>query len=135
MELLETQDPDKKRLIEASDLHRRALEKEVSALTERTEKMLTKALIIGGSLALTYLVVSAIAGRKRKKKKAAAQAQAVASGAVPEPEEAEEQNAGPSFMSQLGNKLVDQATFMLLNLAREKLAEYLETRKSKNENS
>ena len=69
MELLESQDPEKKRLIETSERHKRALEKEVSEITEKTDKMLTNALIIGGSLLATYFVVSAFSGGSKKKKR------------------------------------------------------------------
>ena len=69
MELLETQDPDKKKLIETSDRHKRAMEKELSDLTEKTDRVLKNALIIGGSLALTFLVISALSKKRKKKKK------------------------------------------------------------------
>ncbi|MBS1977344.1 MAG: hypothetical protein JST46_08230 [Bacteroidetes bacterium] len=136
MELLETQDPDKKRLVESSDRHKRALEKEIGQLTEKTDRFLTNALIIGGSLALTYFIVSSLASRKRKKRKAATiQAAANAGESSSGVLESGEDDAAPSFINKLGAKIVDQATLMLLSLAREKLAEYLETRKSRDENS
>ncbi len=37
MELLESQDPDKKKLIETSERHRRALEKQVNELGAKTD--------------------------------------------------------------------------------------------------
>ncbi|MBS1544949.1 MAG: hypothetical protein JST14_15035 [Bacteroidetes bacterium] len=136
MELLETQDPDKKRLVESSDRHKRALEKEIGQLTEKTDRVLTNALIIGGSLALTYFIVSSLASRKRKKRKAATiQAAANAGESSSGVLESGEDDAAPSFINKLGAKILDQATLMLLSLAREKLAEYLETRKSRDENS
>ena len=136
MELLETQDPDKKKLVESSDRHKRALEKEIGQLTEKTDRVFTNALIIGGSLALTYFIVSGLASRKRKKRKAArAQAATDEGESSTLTVESGEVDTGPSFINKLGTKIVDQATLMLLSLAREKLAEYLETRKSKDENS
>ena len=133
MELLETQDPEKKKLIESSDRHRRELEKDVAELSRKTEKMLTNALIIGGSLALTYIAVRSFSGGKKKKKKNKAQAPT----AEPEmaTEEHEHENEGPSLISQIGSQLLNQATFLLINIAKDKLAEYLQSRKKADENS
>ncbi|HWA34646.1 MAG TPA: hypothetical protein VG737_10975, partial [Cyclobacteriaceae bacterium] len=90
MELLESQDPDKKRLIESSERHKRALEKQVNELGAKTEKMLTNALIIGGSLALTYFVVSSLSSGKKKKKRKAKAAKAKAEVTDESDEEIEE---------------------------------------------
>lgn len=133
MELLETQDPEKKKLIEASDRHKREMEKEVNDLSQKTEKMLTNALIIGGSLALTYVVISSLSGRKKKKNKRKARATQVA--ADEGHEEEHEENEGPSMLSKVGSHLLNQATFMLLDIAKDKLAEYLASRKKSDENS
>ena len=70
MELLETQDPDKKRLIEISEHRKREVEKELKAMAEKTERIITNALIIGGTLALTYILIRQFSGSKPKKKKA-----------------------------------------------------------------
>jgi hypothetical protein len=131
MELLETQDPEKRRLIETSDRHKRELQKEVKSVSDRTERILTNALIIGGSLALTYFIVSQLGGWKTKKKKAKGKKEETVEG------EAEEESAlvAPSFISQIGSKVINQATLILLDIAREKLSEYLESRKNRDENS
>ncbi len=131
MELLESQDPEKKKLIETSDRHKRALEKEVSALTQKADKMVTNALIIGGSLALTYLLISSISSH-RKKKKNKLKAQANAPGEV---QELEEEDHGPSVLSQIGTRVLNEASTILLDIAKEKLSEYLASRKQANENS
>ena len=120
MELLESQDPEKKKLIETSDRHKRALEKEVSALTLKADKMVTNALIIGGSLALTYLLISSISSR-RKKKKNKLKAQA---NAPEEVQEVEEEDHGPSVLSQIGTRVLNEASTILLDIAKEKLSEY-----------
>lgn len=130
MELLETQDPDKKKLIETSERHRRELQKEVKAISERTERILINALVIGGSLALTYYIISQWTGKRKKKK---AKQRRVENGA-PEAEEVDVPET-PSVISQLGSKLMNQATVILLDIAKEKLFEYLESRKQTNENS
>ena len=131
MELLESQDPEKKKLIETSDRHKRALEKEVSALTLKADKMVTNALIIGGSLALTYLLISSISSR-RKKKKNKLKAQA---NAPEEVQEVEEEDHGPSVLRQIGSRVLNEASTILLDIAKEKLSEYLASRKQTNENS
>jgi hypothetical protein len=134
MELLETQDPEKKKLIEASERHKHELEKEVHALTEKTSKALTNALIIGGSLALTYFVISSLSSRKKKKKKnRIAKAQAAAPEGIEEMEE--EEDNSPSVLGQIGTRVLNQATILLLDIAKEKLFEYLESRKKADENS
>jgi hypothetical protein len=42
MELLESQDPEKIKLIETSDRHKRELEKEMKSMTDKTEKVVKK---------------------------------------------------------------------------------------------
>lgn len=130
MELLETQDPEKKKLIESSDRHKRELEKEVIAISDKTEQVLKNALIIGGALALTYFTISQLTKTKARRKKAKEDKQE---------NEAEDviasEPSAPSFMSQMGERVINQATLVLLDLAKDMLMEYLESRKRKNENS
>ncbi len=129
MELLETQDPEKKKLIETSDRHKRAMEKELQDLTQKTDRALKNALIIGGSLALTFLVVSALSRRRKKKKKKLAAVAALEAGINTENGEvAEEEDDGPSILGQVGTQLLNQASVILLDIARQKLKEYLATR-------
>jgi len=136
MELLESQDPEKKKLIETSDRHKRALEKEVNELTEKTERVLTNALIIGGSLALTYFVISSFSGGKRKrKKKKNKDSKAVIPEGTEGVEEIPDEIETPSLIGQIGTKVLNHATGLLLDIAKEKLFEYLESRKKGNENS
>jgi hypothetical protein len=136
MELLEGQDPEKKRLIEASDRHKRALEKEVSDLTQKTEKALTNALIIGGSLALTYFVVSSLWGKKKRRKKKVKKSKGTVS--VPENENGVDELVAepkpPTIIGEIGTKVLNHATVLLLDIAKEKLFEYLQ-RKKADENS
>ncbi len=134
MELLETQDPEKKKLIETSDRHKLELQRELNAISDKTEATLKNALIIGGTLAVTYLLVSKLgssSGPKRKKAKSKA-----ISGVVEEETTGVEEPAPiPTFLSQLGENLASHATIILLDIAKEKLTEYLVKRKLKNENS
>lgn len=137
MELLETQDPEKKRLIETSDRHKRAMEKEMQDLTQKTDRALRNALIIGGSLALTYIVISSLSNRKKKKKKKQAAelaAQAGLPGSSPADVEDEDDDE-PSVIAKVGSQLLNQASVILLDLARQKLKEYLATRNTSDEHS
>lgn len=140
MELLETQDPEKKRLIETSDRHKQELEKEVKAISDQTERVVKNALIIGGTLALTYLVVSQFGSGKKKRKKVKAKAR-VKQNLVDDASDSDqaedeiESYSPPTFLSQIGERLATQATALLLGIAKDKLAEYLGNRKQKNENS
>lgn len=136
MELLETQDPEKKRLIETSDRHKRAMEKELQDLTQKTDKVLKNALIIGGSLALTFLVITALSKRRKKKKKKRAAIEAAQAGLTPGgPEAEEEDDDGPSVLGQVGNQLLNQASVILLDIARQKLKEYLASRNAPDDHS
>ena|SRR5690242_13394819 len=129
MELLETQDPEKRKLLESSERHRRELEREVAEITQKTEKVLTNALIVGGALAIGYLVFSQFSkGKSKKKKNKKQKVQADAPGAIPEPMVAAAPET-PSLLSEIGTKVINQATLILIDIAREKLMEYLEKRK------
>jgi hypothetical protein len=131
MELLETQDPEKKKLLETSDRHKRELEKEVKVISDNTQRVLKNALIIGGALAITYLIVSQ-ASSKRKKKKEKNKLEAGLSNI----ELREEPSySPPTFFSQLKERIISEATIILLDLAKEKLNEYISSQKASNEGS
>lgn len=126
MELLETNDM-KSELLKKSAKHRQELQDEVKLISERTEKALTNALIIGGSLAATYFLVRALAGGS-KKKKSRRKVKIVQASTAPERVVEAEVVAGPSspgIVSQIGTVLASQAVTLLLNVAKEKLADYL----------
>lgn len=129
MELLETQDPERKKLIETSDRHKRELEKEVKAISDKTEKALKNALVIGGALALTYFAISQLTKAKSKRKKTNEVKK------IDEDETVSSEPSPPSFISQLGDRIVGQATVVLLDIAKDMLMEYLDSRKKKNEDS
>ncbi|HMJ69686.1 MAG TPA: hypothetical protein VK508_12355 [Cyclobacteriaceae bacterium] len=132
MEILESQDPEKKRLIETSERHKRALEKEVNDLSNKTEKILTNALIIGGALALSYFVVRQLSSspKPKKHKKGKKGTAATLPVSTSDDEEEDDTSGGsPSFLADIGNKVVNQASVILIDIARQKLMEYLESRK------
>jgi len=129
MELLETQDPEKRKLLETSSRHRQEMEREIKDISQKTEKILKNTLIIGGALALTYIVVSQLSSSKSKKRKSRKEKEVESS-----PDE-EPIDQSPSLLSKMGDKALNMATVLLLDLAKEKLSEYLQHRKSKNEDS
>ena len=134
MEILESQDPEKKRLMEAARMHKEALSSDVQAVSERTQKIITNALVIGGALALTYILVRQLSGGKSKKKKSKT-VKLVTQAPNESVETDEDENSDDSLLSQIGTKIANEATLMLLNLAKEKLTEYLNSGKQTNENS
>jgi len=132
MELTEA-DEFKQELLKKTALHKSELEDEVNQISERTQKVITNALIIGGTLAVTYFLVRQFSGSKSKVK-AKAKKSKIVSGTIGEEEEEEVAQSGiPAIVSQIGTALVSQASVMLLSLAKEKLSEYLESQTEKKE--
>ena len=133
---LETDNPEKGQLLQRSALHRDMLEEEVRLITERSEKIITNALIIGGALALTYFVVSSFSGSSPKPKAKNAKIKLV----EPRPDKVEyesgsHQPAEAGIVSQIGSVLLAQATGFLLSVAREKLVEFLQSQTVKKDNT
>lgn len=135
MELLETDDPIKGQLLQRSAKHREQLEEDARLISEKTEKMLTNALIIGGALAVTYFVVSSFSGSKKKKKSKTAEIRLVHGAAGEEQVQAASQPETPGMMAQIGTALAAQATAFVLSLAKEKLMEFLESQAAKKQTS
>lgn len=133
---LETDNSDKGELLQRSAHHRELLEQEVKQISERSEKIITNAIIIGGALAVTYFLVRGLSSSSRKKKSKTRKIKLVAGADQPgeEVQEAYEQEE-PGFVSQIGNVLAAQATAFLLSIAKEKLMEYLQSQSLKKENT
>jgi hypothetical protein len=126
----QTDDPVKSQLLRKASQQREDLGDEWKELSERTEKILTNALIIGGVLALTYIFVRQFSGKKSKKskvKKAAAKPEAG--------NEPDEEPPASSVLSHIGTALLSQATVFLLNMAKEKLSEYIQAKAQKNDHA
>jgi plasmid stability protein len=125
MELMDTDDPIKSQLLMKTARHREELEDETRAIAERTEKIITNAIVIGGALALTYFLYTQFSGSKKKKAKKK-------QAAGTEDDEAEEERSSASnILSQVGTALVSQGGVLLLSLAKEKLTEYLRAQADK----
>lgn len=134
---LETDDPVKSQLLTKTARYREELEEEAKVISERTEKIIKNALIIGGSLALAYFTYKQLSGSKKKKTKTKGKPIPKPASSAVEPEEDEEETSSPNVLSQIGTALVSQASVFLLGLAKEKLSEYLQsqTEKKKDEHS
>jgi len=133
MELLESNDP-KSELLKKSARHRQELEDEVKLISERTEKIVTNALIIGGALALTYFAVRQFSGSKKKAKHKVKKLKVVREDNDDvEETDTDDASFAPGIVSQIGTALASQASVFLLNLAKEKLSEYLESKSAKKE--
>jgi hypothetical protein len=131
MELLESDDP-KHVLLQKSAKHKQELEQEVKLLSENTEKIIKNALIIGGTLAVGYLLVRQFSKSSKRKSKSKKIKVIRASDAHIETAPALEP-AEPSIMSQVGSALAAQATVFLLDLAKDKLSDFLKTHFEKKE--
>jgi hypothetical protein len=129
MELLDSDDPIKSELLMKTARHREDLEEETRAMAERTEKIITNAIVIGGALALMYVLYTQVSGSKKKKtKKKAREVE------IEEDEEADETSSAGNILSQVGTALVSQGGVLLLALAKEKLTEYLRAQADKTKN-
>jgi hypothetical protein len=132
---LETDNPEKGNLLQRSAHHRELLEEEVKMITERSEKIITNALIIGGALALTYFLVDTLSAPEKERKVRPRKIKLVETkdGETVAEEEHPTEEAG--IVSQIGAVLMAQATGFLLSIAREKLVEFLQSQGVKKENT
>lgn len=125
MELLESNDPQKISLINKVNQKKNELEEEATALSKSTDKLLLNALVIGGTLALTFFIVRNLSKGSSKKEK------------QEEIETNESTNASKenqtSVISEIGSRLAEGAVLFLLGLAKDKLSEYLNSREKGNE--
>jgi hypothetical protein len=128
MQTRESRGP-KEELLKKSERHRQELKDELKMISERTEKIVTNALIIGGTLAAAYFLMRQFSGSssKRKKKVATPKIKIVRATEGGEETESIEEPSAPGVVSQLGTALASQATVFLLSLAKEKLMQYLDS--------
>jgi len=124
MELLESTD-DKSLLQKKTERHKQKLQEEFKSISENTEKIITNALVIGGTLAVTYVIARQFFKSKSKRK--APKKIKPAKAEEEKSEVAVETSSEPSILSQIGSALAAQATVFLLDLAKDKLSAYLQT--------
>jgi len=132
---LETDNPEKGQLLQRSAQHRELLEEEMKTITEKSEKVITNALIIGSALALTYFLVTSLSGTANRSKSKSKKIKLVASNEDAGPVEEAGPPEEPGIVSQIGTVLVAQATGFLLSIAREKLVEFLQSQAVKKDNT
>jgi hypothetical protein len=125
MELVESNDP-KSLLLQQSAKHKKNLEDEIKMLSENTEKTITNALIIGGTLAVTYFIVRQLTKSKSKRKSKAKKTKSVQEDDSKIENSSAETQSDPSIMSQIGSAIAAQATVFLLDMAKDKLSAYLQ---------
>jgi hypothetical protein len=132
---LETDNPEKGQLLQRSAHHREVLDDEMKALVDKSEKILTNALIIGGALALTYFLVSGLSGSPKKRKAKSRKVQLVTGKEDADLDEETGHVEEPGIVSQLGSVLMAQATGLLLSIARDKLVEFLQSQAARKNDS
>jgi hypothetical protein len=132
MQLLESEDP-KNELLKKSASHRQKLEDEVKLISDRTERIITNALIIGGTLAAAYFLMRQFSSSTPKKKSPAHKIKLVKAKDEEEETEMVSEPSAPGIVSQIGTAIASQAAVLLLSIAKEKLAEYLESQFEKKE--
>ncbi|AYB30746.1 hypothetical protein [Chryseolinea soli] len=132
MELLESNDP-KLELLKKSAKHRQDLEDEVRLISAKTERIITNALIIGGTLAAAYVLVRQFSGPSKKRKVKTQKLKVVQAAPADAAEMEEEESFAPGIVSQVGQAIASQATVFLLGLAKEKLSEFLQGQFDKKE--
>jgi hypothetical protein len=126
MELLETNDP-KSLLLKKSAKHKKGLEDEVTLLSENAEKIVTKALIIGGTLAITYLLITRFSKSKSKGKSKAKKTKLIKDSDANVEESSFDNGSDESVVAKIGSAIAAQATVFLLGLAKDKLSAFLQT--------
>ncbi len=130
---MELPEPDdlKRELLKKSARLKSELEDEVKEISDRTQKIITNALIIGGTLAVTYFLVRQFSGSKAKTKTKKANVTSENITEEDEDEEATQPSGISTVVSQIGTGLMSQASVLLINLAKEKLSEYMESQAEK----
>ncbi len=131
MELLETDDPVKGRLLKKSGMHQKLIQDDIKGISDQAQKVLTTALVVGGALALSYVLVSGFFGSSKGKKKQTAKIKVVPTERE-EKEYAPDAPEQPNMLAQIGTALASQAAVFLLSIAKEKLLEYLNSESAKN---
>ncbi len=112
--------------------HREEMEEEFDQLTAKAEQAFTTALIIGGVLTLGYFMSKKFFSGTSKKKKVRINKKSKPIKQNDDYEEDEVEEASSNdLISRIGESLLNQATAILLELAKEKLIEFLQSQQSK----
>lgn len=127
----ETDDPVKGQLLKRKDQQQGALQDEIKVLSERTEKIITTALIAGGALVLAYVLYTELAPKKRKKTGKHKKKESEDESAIEI--EQDDVREAPGLIAQIGANVANQAVLFLLDMARAKLSDYVEAKRTKEE--
>ncbi len=129
MEFLDSGDSVKEQLRERAAQKRQQFQEEARSLTSQAEKVLTNGLMIAGALAITYWVFTAFSGgQKKKKKQTKTKATALADVELEEGENSEPLTESPGVLAGVGSALATQAGLFLLDIAKDRLRDYLAKR-------
>ena len=97
------------RLKEASNRHKEALHADISFAVEQTKKVALRVVLLGGGLALAFIIVRALLKQEK-------------TGVIP----GKIDKKKPSRLIQMRNFVLEEVTTFLLALAKEKLIAYLQ---------
>ena len=116
----------KKKLLVQSNLYKDDFERELKIVKHQTNELLKNTLIIGGSLALTYILFRQVTSRRNKKRVFANTLDTKnIRDDVEEITTLERPSRFNSILSEIGTSLANEATAFLLSIAKEKLLELL----------
>jgi hypothetical protein len=105
-------DIDKSRLLENSEQYKENFARDLSEMTSKIERGIVTGLIVGGLTYVTYRFVKALTETEQT-----------------ETQKPESHQQGGSAFSHVTKYVAETATLLLINLAKEKLIEYLSERK------
>ena len=116
-------------MLKKSAKHKKGLEDEIKLFSENTDKIITNALIIGGTLALTYFLISQFSKSKSKSKSKGKKIKLIKErdSNVEEAESVENDSDDDSVVGRIGSAIAAQATVFLLGLAKDKLSAFLQS--------
>jgi hypothetical protein len=124
----------KAQFIHEVDLHKSDVEEEINQLKEKAERVLTTALIVGGALALTYFIAKRFTHSPSAKKTVKSKKKIRSIQEDQDFEDDQSETTGTragDLLGKVGESLINQATAMLLDIAKEKLIEFILTQQSK----
>ncbi|MBL6449684.1 hypothetical protein JMN32_25465 [Fulvivirga sp. 29W222] len=103
-----------------SQRHKEAFEVELSEVIDKTKRIATSALVVGGSFALTYYLIKKLTSKDSEKKTN-----------VDKNTESVTIQKNPSLFSTVGNVILTEMAVFLLDLAKERLINYIENLNSR----
>lgn len=115
----------KENLEQNSQKHREAFEHELSEVVDKTKRIATSALVIGGSFALSYYLIKKLTSKKSVKKIKRQKSTGDINEVVIQKH--------PSVFSTVGNVILTEMAVFLLGIAKERLINYIENLNSRDD--